>query len=63
VQVRVGLGTIADTGCSTTTTAIVAASTTIAAATTDQPGTYCVNVADVGNLFSTAVVSLTVAHP
>lgn len=63
VQVRLGLGNITDSSCSTSTMSIVAASTATEVTATDQPGTYCVDVSDVGNLFEDATVSLTVAHP
>lgn len=63
VEVRLGLGTITDSSCSTSTMSLVTAGTAPEVTATDQPGTYCVDVSDVGNLFEDATVSLTVAHP
>lgn len=64
VQVRLGLGTITDDG---TCAASVFSSSAVAGSTspvtsTFAPGTYCVSVADVGNLFRRADFNLSVAH-
>ncbi len=63
VQMRVGLGTVADSSCATTVTALTSASATVQVTTTLTAGTYCVVVADVGNLAGPADVTLSVAHP
>lgn len=65
VQVRLGLGTTADDGTCTTTvmSSSAFAGSTAPVTTTFAPGTYCVAIADVGNLFRPADFSLSVAHP
>ena len=63
VQVRLGLGTVTDGSCTTTVSSSSAfAGSTAPVTTTFAPGTYCVSVADVGNLFRQADFSLSVAH-
>ena len=63
VQVRLGLGTVTDGSCASTvfSSSAVAASTA-PVTTTFAPGTYCVSVADIGNLFRRADFSVSVAH-
>ena len=63
VQVRLGIGTPDDAGgCTTTTMSLVnSASRTLSA--TENPGTFCVNITDVGNLAGSATFVVTIAHP
>jgi hypothetical protein len=63
VQVRLALGTVTDDSCAATSTATATAGSTAQLTTTEQPGTYCVSVADVGNLSRPAAFTVTVAHP
>jgi hypothetical protein len=62
VQVRLGIGTMDDTGCNATVSSIV---NTVSPQVTasEQPGTYCANVTDVGNLFAAATFTVTITHP
>ncbi len=62
VQTRLGIGTLSDDGC-TTTLAALAKPGVIGLTANEQPGDYCVTIADVGNLFAPAAYTLTVAHP
>jgi hypothetical protein len=62
VQVRLGIGTPEDTGCTATTTSLVS-SKSPALSATENPGSYCVSITDVGNLFGIAGFEVTVAHP
>jgi len=62
VQVRLGIGTVVDADCIATVLAIVNAATP-PVTTSEQPGTYCANVTDVGNLFANATFSVTLTHP
>jgi hypothetical protein len=62
VETRLGIGTPGDSGCTTTVTAISKPGV-VGVSATEQPGTYCVTIEDVGNLFAPATFSLTVAHP
>lgn len=64
VQVRLGLGTIADDGACTASafSSSAFAGSTAPVTSTFAPGTYCVSIADVGNLFRRADFSLSVAH-
>jgi hypothetical protein len=62
VQVRLGIGTTDDVGCSATAMQIV--NTTSAVVTSSEsPGNYCVNVTDVGNLFAPADFTVILSHP
>jgi hypothetical protein len=63
VQLRVGLGTMTDGACTTTTASLTTAGSTTPVTATLAAGSYCVVVADVGNLYATADVSFQVAHP
>jgi hypothetical protein len=63
VQVRLSIGTPDGAGgCATTTMSLVSTSSPVLSAT-ENPGSYCVNVTDVGNLAGTAVFDVTIAHP
>jgi hypothetical protein len=62
VETKLGIGTLGDSGCTTTVSAISKPGVTGVTAT-EEPGTYCVTIQDVGNLFRPATFSLTVAHP
>ncbi len=62
VQVRLGIGSPQDTGCTATTTSLASSKSPVLTATED-PGNYCVSIADVGNLFGTAAFEVTIAHP
>jgi hypothetical protein len=62
VQVRLGIGSPQDTGCTATTTSLASSKSPVLSATED-PGNYCVSIADVGNLFGTAAFEVTIAHP
>jgi hypothetical protein len=62
VETRLGIGTLSDSGCTTTVTAISKPGV-IGVTAAEQPGTYCATIEDVGNLFKSTPFSLTVAHP
>ena len=62
VQVRLGLGTPDDTGCTPTTFQVVSTTAPVVS-TTEAPGSYCANMTDVGNLFAAATFTVTIAHP
>ncbi len=62
VQMGVGIGTPSGTDC-TTTTVTAAASSSAQVTGSYQPGVYCAKVSDVGNLFSPANFTATIAHP
>jgi hypothetical protein len=62
VQVRLGIGTPDGAGGCTTTAMQLANSTSPTLSATEQPGNYCANVTDVGNLAGTATFVVTVAH-
>jgi hypothetical protein len=64
VQLGLGIGTPSGLDCSTTVN--VTAGTTAAKPQTTGtfgPGTFCVRVYDVGNLFAAANFNITIAHP
>ena len=63
VTVALGIGTLSSTSCSPTSPTNVQIGGTVLATTTEQPGTYCVNIADIGNLFSPATFSIEIDHP
>ena len=63
VTLAMGLGTPAAETCSTTSTISTQAGTGPQLTGTYNPGVYCVIVRDVGNLFSPARFSITVAYP
>ena len=62
VMMGMGLGTPEAEGCTTTTNITTAAGTGPQLSGTYNPGVYCVRISDVGNLFSTAKFSVTVAY-
>jgi hypothetical protein len=64
-EVNLGIGTPSGTTCSTTPTLVQVsgdAGVTTLVTATEQPGTYCVLIADAGNLFSPATFTVTIAH-
>ncbi len=63
VMLGMGLGTPSGTGCSTTSTTTVQAGGAAQVTATFDPGLYCASVADIGNLFSAASISVSVEHP
>jgi hypothetical protein len=63
VTVAVGLGTPAAETCALTSTISTQSGTTPQLTGTYNPGVYCVLIRDVGNLFSAARFSITVAFP
>ena len=63
VTVGMGLGTPAAETCFTTSSISTQAGTGPQLTGTYNPGVYCVIVRDVGNLFSAAQFSITVAYP
>src|SRR5215831_17571184 len=63
VQVRLGIGTPDGAGGCTTTTMSLVNSVSPVLSATENPGDYCVNVTDVGNLAGTAAFTVTIAHP
>ena len=64
VQLGLGIGQPSGIDCATTTT-VTAGVTAAAPQTTGTfgPGTFCVRVFDVGNLFGPAAFNITIAHP
>ena len=66
VVVNMGIGTPAGTTCTASATPVQvtgAAGVTTQVTATEQPGTYCVIVSDVGNLFSPATFTVSLDHP
>jgi len=71
VQLRLAIGGLTETTtddgtvvtCTATTTALTKAGSSAQLTATLDAGTYCVSVADVGNLYGPADFSLAVAHP
>jgi hypothetical protein len=63
VTLAMGLGTPAAETCSTTSSISTQAGTGPQLTGTYNPGVYCVIIRDVGNLFSAARFSITVAYP
>ena len=66
VVVNMGIGTPAGTTCTASATpvqVIGAAGLTTQVTATEQPGTYCVLLSDVGNLFAPAVFTVSLDHP
>jgi hypothetical protein len=61
VQLGVGIGQISGIDCATTTTATIATNGVVTG--TFGPGTFCIRVYDVGNLFAPAAFSIAVQHP
>ncbi len=62
VETQLGIGTLSDTGCTTTITAI-AKPGVIGVTANENPGDYCATIHDVGNLFGPAAYEMMVAHP
>jgi hypothetical protein len=62
VQLGLGIGTPAGVDCNATSTVTAAAGTSPQLTGTFGPGTFCVRVYDVGNLFGPATFSATIAH-
>jgi hypothetical protein len=62
VETQLGIGTLSDTGCTTTITAL-AKPGVIGVTANENPGDYCATIHDVGNLFGPATYEMTVAHP
>lgn len=63
VAVGLGIGTPNGTACNlTSTSATVVAGSTAQISATENPGTYCASIYDVGNLTSAATFSLTITH-
>jgi hypothetical protein len=63
VLVRLGIGTPGDAGCTSTNALVIKAGSTAQVTASQQPGLFCVFLADVGNLFAAADFTLTVDHP
>ncbi len=63
VMVALALGQPSGTECVTSTSINTAAATTQQLSGPYAAGTYCVRVADIGNLFAPASFSITVAYP
>lgn len=64
VALGLGIGNPAGTGCSTTKSVSAQAGIAAPQATgTFAPGTYCVLIADIGNLGGPATFAITIAHP
>jgi hypothetical protein len=62
VVVNLGIGTLVGTGCSSSSpTGVSAGSAAVTAS--EQPGVYCVTIADVGNLPGAADFTVTIDHP
>ena len=66
VVVNMGIGTPAGTTCTASATPVQvtgAAGVPTQVTATEQPGTYCVIVSDVGNLFAPATFTVSLDHP
>jgi hypothetical protein len=63
VMLGVGIGTLSGTTCSIASSTTAQAGATAQVTGTYEPGLYCANVADIGNLFSNATISASVEHP
>ena len=64
VQLGLGIGSPSGIDCSATTNVTAGVTTAAPQATgTFGPGTFCVRVYDVGNLFGPANFNITIAHP
>lgn len=63
VTVGLGLGVPDGTDCTTTTTISTKSGSDPQLTGTYNPGVYCAKVFDVGNLFSPAAFSVTIAYP
>ena len=64
VQLQIGIGTLDSSGaCSASNLTLAKASSNVALSVIENPGTYCLSLADVGNLLTPASVAVSVAHP
>ncbi len=64
VAMGLGIGTPnGTTACTLTSSTSALAGSTPQLTVTEQPGSYCVSVYDVGNLTGNATFTVTVAHP
>jgi hypothetical protein len=63
VMMGLAIGTPSGTSCSVTSNTTVQAGSTAQVTAAHDPGLYCANVADIGNLFAPAAVSISVQHP
>ena len=65
MDVRLGLGTSNGTSSCTITSAnpTAVAGATAQITVTENPGSYCVQISDVGNLTAPSTFSITVVHP
>ena len=66
VVVNMGIGTPAGTTCTASAIPVQvtgAAGVPTQVTATEQPGTYCVIVSDVGNLFAPATFTVSLDHP
>lgn len=63
VIVSLGIGTPGGTSCNSTSPTNVAADSAAQVTASEQPGLYCVNIADVGNLPAAADFTITIDHP
>jgi hypothetical protein len=63
VMVNLGIGTLGGTTCNSSSPTSVSVASTAQVTASEQPGVYCVTIADVGNLPAAAVFTVTIDHP
>jgi hypothetical protein len=63
VQMNLGIGSPSGTTCSAASPTTVQIGGTAAVTMTEQPGTYCAVISDVGNLFAPATFTIEIDHP
>ena len=63
VMVNLGIGTPGGTSCNSSNPTGVSAGSAAQVTASEQPGLYCVTIADVGNLPAAAVFTVTIDHP
>jgi hypothetical protein len=63
VMVNLGIGTPGGTSCNSSSPTSVSAGSAAQVTASEQPGLYCVTIADVGNLPAAAVFTVTIDHP
>jgi hypothetical protein len=63
VMVNLGIGTPGGTSCNSSSPTNVSAGSAAQVTASEQPGLYCVTIADVGNLPAAAVFTVTIDHP
>jgi hypothetical protein len=63
VTVKLGIGSPSAAACSTTASTNVSTGATTLVTASEQPGVYCVTIADVGNLPAAADFVVTIDHP